>query len=100
MKTCVAADFSKSGKWVDAGCGWTLQFICYRQPVSMHVIKVWLQKPNSDVDLNDPAFLDELLVKMKKEMRDKGLDDNIQLSWKKQPDGQVFHKEEEKRDEL
>ncbi|KAF3859602.1 hypothetical protein F7725_022001 [Dissostichus mawsoni] len=66
----------------------------------MQVIKVTLQKPNSDVDLNDPAFLDELLVKMKKEMRDKGLDDNIQLSWNKQPDGQVFHKEEEKRDEL
>ncbi|XP_010784119.1 C-type mannose receptor 2-like [Notothenia coriiceps] len=100
MKTCAAANFYKSGKWADAGCGWELQFICYRQPVSMQVIKVRLQKSNSDVDLNDRAFLDELLVKMKKEMRDKGLDDNIQLSWKKQADGQVFHKEEEKRDEL
>ncbi|XP_034056548.1 uncharacterized protein LOC117535969 isoform X2 [Gymnodraco acuticeps] len=95
MKTCSAANFHKSGKWADGSCGWKLQFICYRQPVSMQVIKV-----RSNVDLNDRAFLDELLVKMKKEMRDKGLDDNIQLSWKKQADGQVFHKEEEKRDEL
>ncbi|KAK1898223.1 tRNA dimethylallyltransferase [Dissostichus eleginoides] len=47
------------------------------------------------------AFLDEMLVEAKKNLRAQGLDDNVQLAWRKQPDGQVFHKEEEKkRDEL
>ena len=37
----------------------------------------------------------------KKNLRAQGLDDNVQLAWRKQPDGQVFHEEEEKkRDEL
>ncbi|KAF3860966.1 hypothetical protein F7725_001221 [Dissostichus mawsoni] len=57
-------------------------------------------RPNG-VDLNNKAFLDDMLVEAKKNLRAQGLDDNVQLAWRKQPDGQVFHKEEEKkRDEL
>ncbi|KAF3860974.1 hypothetical protein F7725_001229 [Dissostichus mawsoni] len=57
-------------------------------------------EPNG-VDLNNKAFLDDMLVEAKKNLRAQGLDDNVQLAWRKQPDGQVFHKEEEKkRDEL
>ncbi|KAF3860975.1 hypothetical protein F7725_001230 [Dissostichus mawsoni] len=54
------------------------------------------------VDLNNKAFLDDMLVEAKKNLRAQGLDDNVQLAWRKQPDGQVFQKEEEekKRDEL
>ncbi|XP_033981471.1 uncharacterized protein LOC117478575 [Trematomus bernacchii] len=68
-------------------------------PVSMKVIKVKVENPNG-VDLNDPAFLDAMLVEAKKNLRAQGLDDNVQLAWRKQPDGQVFHEEEEeKRDD-
>ncbi|KAK1898891.1 P-selectin, partial [Dissostichus eleginoides] len=56
-------------------------------PVSMQVIKVRVEKPNG-VDLNDKAFLDEMLVEAKKNLRAQGLDDNVQLAWRKQPDGQ------------
>ncbi|KAF3860939.1 hypothetical protein F7725_001194 [Dissostichus mawsoni] len=69
-------------------------------PVSMQVIKVRVERPNG-VDLNNKAFLDDMLVEAKKNLRAQGLDDNVQLAWRKQPDGQVFQKEEEKkRDEL
>ncbi|KAF3860950.1 hypothetical protein F7725_001205 [Dissostichus mawsoni] len=69
-------------------------------PVSMQVIKVRVKKPDG-VDLNDKAFLDDILVEAKKNLRAQGLDDNVQLVWRKQPDGQVFQKEEEKkRDDL
>ncbi|XP_033981455.1 type-2 ice-structuring protein-like [Trematomus bernacchii] len=106
-KVCVAAAFDDSGKWEDLDCGVKKPFICYGPvpvvpvvPVSMKVIKVRVEKPNG-VDLNDPAFLDAMLVEAKKNLRAQGLDDNVQLAWRKQPDGQVFHKEEEKkRDEL
>ncbi|KAI4823550.1 hypothetical protein KUCAC02_012131 [Chaenocephalus aceratus] len=103
-EACVAAAFHNSGKWKDADCGLRKHFICYKSvvPVSMQVIKVRVQKPNG-VDLNDPAFLAAMLVEAKKNLRAQGLDDNVQVAWRKQPDGQVFHKEEEekkKRDEL
>ncbi|XP_063736651.1 uncharacterized protein LOC134862580 [Eleginops maclovinus] len=92
---CVAADFYNSGKWDDLDCGVMKPFICYKNvPVSMQVIKVRVPKPNSGVDLNDPAFLEEMLVQAKKNLRAQGLDDNIKLTWRKQPDGKVFQKEQ------
>ncbi|XP_010774138.1 C-type lectin BML-1-like isoform X4 [Notothenia coriiceps] len=101
LKVCVAAAFDNSGKWEDLDCGVEKPFICYGLvPVSMQVIKVRVEKPNC-VDLKDPAFLDAMLVEAKKNLRAQGLDDNVQLAWRKQPDGQVFKKEEKKkRDEL
>ena len=33
---------------------------------------------------------------IKQKLRDQGLDDNVKLRWRKQPDGKVFHKEEKK----
>ncbi|KAK1898668.1 Aggrecan core protein [Dissostichus eleginoides] len=101
-KVCVAAAFHDSGKWEDSDCGVKKPFICYGPvvPVSMQVIKVRVEKPNG-VDLNDKAFLDDMLVEARKNLRAQGLDDNVQLAWRKQPDGQVFQKEEEKkRDDL
>ncbi|XP_033943274.1 uncharacterized protein [Pseudochaenichthys georgianus] len=102
LKVCVAAAFDNSGKWEDLDCGLEKPFICYGPvvPVSMQVIKVRVQKPNG-VDLNDPAFLAAMLVEAKKNLRAQGLEDNVQVAWRKQPDGHVFHKEEEEeRDEL
>ena len=33
---------------------------------------------------------------LKQKLKDQGVNDNIKLSWKKQSDGKVFHKEEKK----
>ncbi|KAI4798729.1 hypothetical protein KUCAC02_020531, partial [Chaenocephalus aceratus] len=83
--------FDNSGKWEDLDCGLEKPFICYGPVVrvSMQVIKVRVQKPNG-VDLNDPAFLAAMLVEAKKNLRAQGLDDNVQVAWRKQPDGQVL----------
>ncbi|KAI4830831.1 hypothetical protein KUCAC02_002437 [Chaenocephalus aceratus] len=95
----------ESWKWSD-GSNSSLRYWAEAEPtehvapVTMQVIKLRFKTSNPDVDPNDPAFQEEMLVKMKKELRDKGLDDNIQLAWRKQPDGQVFQKEENERDEL
>jgi len=44
------------------------------------------------------------MFQLKQKLEDQGLNDVIKLSWKKQSDGKVFHKEEKKtkkrRDEL
>ncbi|XP_063738019.1 macrophage mannose receptor 1-like isoform X2 [Eleginops maclovinus] len=99
VNMCVAAAFNIAGKWESLDCGLRKPFICYKNvvPVTMQVIKVRLRKTNSAVDPNDPAFQDEMLVKMKKELMDQRLDENSKLTWRKQPDGQVFLKEKEEK---
>ncbi len=33
------------------------------------------------------------VCQLKQRLKDQGLDENIRLSWKKQPDGEIFHKD-------
>ncbi|TNN25212.1 Aggrecan core protein [Liparis tanakae] len=105
-KKCVAVDFSADGQWETLDCNVKSAFICYRDvvPVSKRVVKVRLEKSSSSLDLNDPVVMENLLKKIKRRLEDQGLNDDIKLSWKKQSDGKVFHKEEKKtkkrRDEL
>ncbi|TNN52166.1 Aggrecan core protein [Liparis tanakae] len=105
-KKCVVANFSADGQWETLDCTVKSAFICYRDvvPVSKRVVKVRLEKSSSSLDLNDPVVMENLLKKIKQRMKDQGLNDDIKLSWKKQSDGKVFHKEEKKtkkrRDEL
>ncbi|TNN37859.1 L-selectin [Liparis tanakae] len=105
-KTCVAADFSADGLWEPLDCNVKSAFICYVDfvPVSKRVVKVRLEKSSSSLDLNDPVVTEDLLKKLKQKLEDQGQNDVIKLSWKKQSDGKVFHKEEKetkkRRDEL
>ncbi|XP_073325541.1 uncharacterized protein [Pagrus major] len=69
------------------------------------VIKVRLERKDSSLDLNDPAVLEQMLKEFKQRLKDQGVDGDVKLSWRKQSDGKVFHKEEEtkkkkKKDEL
>ncbi|XP_056298053.1 brevican core protein-like [Pseudoliparis swirei] len=94
-EACVAADFSADGLWETLDCDAKSAFICYTDvPVSKRVVKVRLEKRDSALDLNDPVVTENLLKKLKQKLEDQGLNDDIKLSWKKQSDGKVFHKEE------
>ncbi|XP_034005417.1 C-type lectin-like [Trematomus bernacchii] len=97
---CVVAYFDNFGRWEDWRCEDKRPFICYKllKVVSKQVIKLSLQYTGSDLNLNNEAVQNDMLVKIKQQMKIQGLDDNIQLSWRKQPDGKVFHKEQ--KDEL
>ncbi|XP_050926951.1 lectin-like [Lates calcarifer] len=106
-ENCVAANFNNSGKWEDQHCGQRRAFICYSPPVSKKVVRVRLMKKSSSLDLNDPAVMEDILRELKQKLKDKGVDGDVKLSWRKQSDGKVFHKEKEtekkttkKRDEL
>ncbi|XP_028438476.1 uncharacterized protein LOC114558611 [Perca flavescens] len=96
-KTCVAADFSQSGAWEGWPCDMERAFICYGPvvPVSKKVMKVKFEN-KKNLDLNDPAVMEAMLKQLKQKLRAQGLDDNIKLSWRKQADGKVFHKEDKK----
>ncbi|TNN40098.1 Aggrecan core protein [Liparis tanakae] len=95
-KTCVAADFSADGHWETLDCNVKSVFICYIDivPVSKRGVKVRLEKRSSSLDLNDPVVMEDLLKKFKQRLKDQGLNDDIKLTWRKQSDGKVFHKDE------
>ncbi|XP_074500928.1 C-type lectin BML-2-like isoform X2 [Sebastes fasciatus] len=99
---CVVADFSHSGQWEDWPCDVKRAFICYSPPTTKQVIRPSLLKENPSLDLNDPAVMESILKQLKQRLKDQGVNDDIKLSWKKQPDGKVFHKEKkkDKKDEL
>ncbi|XP_078025846.1 C-type mannose receptor 2-like isoform X2 [Epinephelus lanceolatus] len=116
-----------SGQWYDWPCATKLQFICYSTPTSQttssstagfstpphylttssetqpesattkQVFRLKFQTQDSSLDLNDPAVMEDTLKKLKQKLKDQGLGDNIKLSWRKQPGGKVFHKEEKKK---
>ncbi|XP_028438470.1 C-type lectin TsL-like [Perca flavescens] len=95
-KTCVAADFSQSGAWEDWPCDMERAFICYGPVVSKKVMMKVKFENKKNLDLNDPAVMEAMLKQLKQKLRAQGLDDNIKLSWRKQADGKVFHKEDKK----
>ncbi|TNN73126.1 Asialoglycoprotein receptor 2 [Liparis tanakae] len=106
-KTGVAADFSADGLWETLDSNVKSVFICNIDvvPVSMRVVKVRLEKSSSSLDVNDPVVMENLLKQLKQRLEDQGQNDVIKLSWKKQSDGKVLHKEEKeskkkRRDEL
>ncbi|XP_029312602.1 uncharacterized protein LOC115024879 [Cottoperca gobio] len=101
-EACGAANFKSSGQWEDIPCDVKIPFICY-SPLPKQDIKVFKLrvKSSSSLDLNDPAVLENMLLKIKQKLRDQGLDDNIKVTWNKQPDGKVFYEEKNnKKDEF
>ncbi|XP_035994624.1 C-type lectin lectoxin-Phi1-like [Fundulus heteroclitus] len=94
---CVAAAFDAEGKWEDWPCEIKRTFICYSYiPVSKKVLVLKLEK-TTNLDLNDHAVLEELLNQLKQKLKEQGLNEDIQLSWRKQSDENVFHKEKNKQ---
>ncbi|XP_051280577.1 C-type mannose receptor 2-like isoform X1 [Dicentrarchus labrax] len=90
---CVAADFSHSGRWEDWNCDQKRAFICYRQLTTKQVIKLSVLK-DSSLDLNDPAVVEQVSKQIKQRLKDQGVNEDIKLSWRKQSDGKIFHKDE------
>uniref|UniRef100_A0A3Q3JWK6 C-type lectin domain-containing protein n=1 Tax=Monopterus albus TaxID=43700 RepID=A0A3Q3JWK6_MONAL len=95
---CVAADFNHSGHWEDWNCNVRRAFICYSEivPVVKRVGKVKLMTKSSSLNLNDPAVMEDILMQLQQRLKDSGVNEGIRLSWRKQSDGKVFHKDEKK----
>ncbi|XP_073326616.1 mannose-binding protein C-like [Pagrus major] len=96
-QACAVADLGRYGKWFDIPCKWKRWFVCYGPlpTTTRQVIKVRLERKDSSLDLNDPAVLEQMLKEFKQRLKDQGVDGDVKLSWRKQSDGKVFHKEEE-----
>ncbi|XP_078025869.1 lymphocyte antigen 75-like [Epinephelus lanceolatus] len=94
---CVVHNFVYSGQWGDVSCAVRRAFICYSTRTTKQVFRLKFHTQDSSLDLNEPAVMEDTSKKLKQKLKGQGLGDNIKLSWRKQPDGKVFHKEEKKK---
>ncbi|XP_063070062.1 macrophage mannose receptor 1-like [Engraulis encrasicolus] len=100
------AEMFLSGQWNDESCNQHKIFICSDVMVRRtQMVRVHLEA-EPHVDVNDPMVQAAFLQQIGQRQKEKGLPANTKLSWSKQPDGKVFHKEKngkkkkKKRDEL
>ncbi|XP_030278847.1 lectin-like [Sparus aurata] len=94
-QACVLGSLRNSGKWFDDPCDRNRPFVCYITMTTKQVIKVRLERKDSSLDLNDPAVMEQMLKEVQQRLKDQGVKGDVKLSWRKQADGKVFHKEEE-----
>ncbi|KAM8755162.1 C-type lectin BfL-2-like [Acanthopagrus schlegelii] len=98
-EACVVGILRNSGEWLDIPCNLIRPFVCYITVTTKQVIKVRLVRKDSSLDLNDPAVMEQMLKEVQQRLKDQGVKGDVKLSWRKQADGKVFHKEEEETKE-
>ncbi|KAK2900229.1 hypothetical protein Q8A73_013358 [Channa argus] len=91
---CGVADLQRSGKWKFLPCDTRKPFVCYAKPIKRQVMKLNIKVEDSSVDLNDPAVKAGILKTLQDKLEEKGVS-GVTLKWREEPDGNVFHREEE-----
>ncbi|RVE63151.1 hypothetical protein OJAV_G00164460 [Oryzias javanicus] len=91
---CVMMD-SSSSSWFWRPCTEYHTFLCHTdiRPVAMRTLKVRMS--SASADLADPVVQNSVLQQLKKRMEDEDGMEEVRLTWKMQPDGQVFSREED-----
>ncbi|KAL3975083.1 hypothetical protein ACER0C_023709 [Sarotherodon galilaeus] len=79
-ETCVAANFGSAGLWEDWNCDRMTAFVCYS-------VSILVQKKSINL-------LQTAAECFKQKLKNHGVKGDIELSWRKQSDGEVFHRDE------
>nr|XP_008303734.1 PREDICTED: C-type mannose receptor 2-like [Stegastes partitus] len=91
---CAFTSVKEEMQWRLKSCEARLPFVCYSPHVTRQVVKLRIELDDSSVDLNNPAVKEELLKKLQARLEEDGVS-GAALKWRQQPDGKVFHKEED-----
>ncbi|XP_071325928.1 uncharacterized protein [Trachinotus anak] len=93
---CVMMDSSSSSAvWYRRPCDENHPFLCHTavRPTVLRSVKVRLSAGSAD--LHDPTLQDSILQQLKQKLEERGIREEVKLRWRRQPDGSVFHREEE-----
>ncbi|XP_064796845.1 macrophage mannose receptor 1-like isoform X2 [Oncorhynchus masou masou] len=90
-------------KWINYPCDYNCPFICYgpavetpeKPQLKRHVVRMKMTPKDQNLNFSDPAVQDSILQEIRNKLKEQGLPADTKVTWKKQPDGKVFHKEEE-----
>ncbi|XP_041845120.1 lymphocyte antigen 75-like [Melanotaenia boesemani] len=88
---------SSSGSWFWRPCNENNFFLCRAdiQPPKSMVRTVKVRMRGGSADLNDPVVQDKIIEQLRQRMEERGVTEEVKLTWKTQPDGKVFHREGE-----
>ncbi|XP_055359136.1 lymphocyte antigen 75-like [Betta splendens] len=92
---CVALD-AASAQWFSQVCEDNLPFICYTDRTYSDLKTVKVRLSGGPADPNDSVLQDSILQQLKQKLQDGGVG-GTELSWRRRPDGELFHREEEER---
>nr|XP_023653997.1 macrophage mannose receptor 1-like [Paramormyrops kingsleyae] len=77
--------------WVSLPETKELNFICSKYPIPTGKRTVVRLTVRTDGKVKDPAFSSLLLMQLKEKLISAGMSEGTTLSWRTQPDGQIFH---------
>ncbi|KAL3980112.1 adenylate cyclase 3 [Sarotherodon galilaeus] len=78
---CMMVDQSSSSLLFQP-CNNTYPFLCY-------------QAESGSADLNNPAVQESILQQVREKLVEQGIREDVKPRWRTQPDGRIFHREEE-----
>ncbi|XP_029931553.1 C-type mannose receptor 2-like [Myripristis murdjan] len=81
---------TEHGKWYNILCSRKLHFICYTVGKRRRVLRLTLSSPASSSDLNDPQVMEAMLKQVDERLKEHGLSHDVNVTWRIQPDGNVF----------
>ncbi|XP_053087075.1 putative C-type lectin domain family 20 member A [Pangasianodon hypophthalmus] len=85
-----------NGLFSDTTCTSQYYFFCHTiSPMRSQIMRLQVK---SDGSVFDPAVQSSILEKIKQKLEDNGMLENTSVTWKVQPDGDIFHKK--KKDDL
>ncbi|CAI5661539.1 unnamed protein product [Oreochromis niloticus] len=84
-----------TGSFNSHNCGDQRPFLCSRdvKPSALRSVKVQLRAGSAD--LNDPTVQESILQQVREKLVEQGIREEVKLRWRTQPDGKIFHREEE-----
>uniref|UniRef100_A0A3B1KE29 C-type lectin domain-containing protein n=1 Tax=Astyanax mexicanus TaxID=7994 RepID=A0A3B1KE29_ASTMX len=88
--------FIENGKMADNRCTDLFPFFCQSRIKRNRLIT--RVEVTSNQNLNDPAVNELILDTIEKKLRERGLQENSTVAWRKKPDGTVFNRERTSND--
>ncbi|XP_005473030.1 putative C-type lectin domain family 20 member A isoform X1 [Oreochromis niloticus] len=84
-----------TGSFNSHNCDDQRPFLCSTdvKPSASRSVKVQLRAGSAD--LNDPTVQESILQQVREKLVEQGIREEVNLRWKTQPDGKIFHREEE-----
>ncbi|XP_058240149.1 collectin-12-like [Hemibagrus wyckioides] len=78
-----------NGQLSDAPCPSMFNYFCHSVIMRSQTVRLQVK---SDGSVFDPAVQLSILEQMKQKLKEKGMLENATVTWRVQPDGNIFHK--------
>ncbi|XP_028327061.1 C-type mannose receptor 2-like [Gouania willdenowi] len=87
-----------NGHWEDHTCERTLFFVCSKYPVWKKIVRVKVTPTSITENLHESA--EDIVLQWNQRVRALYPGHDIRFSWRKQPDGKIFHSEKKEKEEI